>query len=399
MSTSNPFHHTKQQFEIPAGLVYLDGNSLGPLPRSAVEKASSTLTDEWGKLLIQGWNKAGWMEKPSATGNRLAALLGAPEGSVVMGDTLSIKVYQAVDAAMDLVPDRPVVLSDTGNFPTDLYMVEGLLKNRREGALRLVEPELLMSSMDESVGVVLITGVDYRTGRLHDTAAIIQKAHAIGAIVVLDLAHSAGAIPVNLSAENPDFAVGCTYKYLNGGPGSPAFIYVAKRHQAAIRPALAGWLGHAAPFAFEQTYTPGDGIERMRVGTPPVVALSILDASLDIWESVSIEAVREASITLSEQFIQGVESTCPELQLASPRDPNARGSQVSFRHPEGYAIVQALIHDGVVGDFRAPDLLRFGFAPLYLDADDIKIAVERLSVIMQERRWDQPHYRIKAAVT
>ena len=399
MTASSCFKHTKQQFYLPEDLVYLDGNSLGPLPLAATEKVSATLQKEWGELLIQGWNKAGWMAAPSKTGDRLATMLGAPAGSIVMGDTLSIKVFQAVDAAMDLVPDRAVVLSDSGNFPTDLYMVEGLLKNRSAGELKVVEPEHLASAIDPSVAVVLLTGVDYRTGRLHDTASIVKKAHAVGATVVLDLAHSAGAIPVNLHDENPDFAVGCTYKYLNGGPGAPAFIYVAPRHQQRIRPALSGWLGHAAPFAFDQHYTPADGVERMRVGTPPVVALSILDAALDIWEQVSMDAVRQASIKLSEQFIAGVESQCPELVLASPRDAQQRGSQVSFRHPEGYAIVQALISAGVVGDFRAPDILRFGFTPLYLDSDDVAKAVERLALIMREGRWDQPHFKIKAAVT
>ncbi len=339
------------------------------------------------------------MAQPRATGDRIARLLGAPEGSIVMGDTLSIKVYQAVDAAMDLVPERSVVLSDTGNFPTDLYMVEGLLKNRARGELQLVEPEKLLSSIDGTVAVVLLTGVDYRTGQLHDTRAITQKAHEVGATVVLDLAHSAGAIPVNLIDENPDFAVGCTYKYLNGGPGAPAFIYVATRHQSVISPALSGWLGHAAPFAFEPSYTPASGIDRMRVGTPPVVALSILEASLDIWDQVSMDDVRARSIELSEAFIAGVESHCPELTLASPRDAGQRGSQVSFRHPEGYAIVQALIADGVVGDFRAPDILRFGFTPLYIDIEDVGCAVDRLAAIMKERRWDQPHFKVKAAVT
>ncbi|MEM9009632.1 MAG: kynureninase [Pseudomonadota bacterium] len=393
------FSHQRAQFTLPEGLVYLDGNSLGPLPKAAPDRVARAMHEEWGKMAIGGWNRAGWIDMPDRVGDRIAGLIGAEPGSVTMGDTLSIKVYQTVAAALDLRPGRDVVLSDTGNFPTDLYMVEGLLRTRGAGSLRLVEPEEVMDALDDRVAVLMLTEVDYRTGRLHDMVALTERAHAVGALTVWDLAHSAGALPVDLAGAGADFAAGCTYKYLNGGPGAPAFVYVAPRHAERVQPALSGWLGHEAPFAFDLDYRPARGVSRMRVGTPPILGLVALDAALDVWEGVEMADVRRASIALSERFVAGVEARCPELTLASPRAPEARGSQVSFRFAEGYAAMQALIARGVVGDFRAPDIMRFGFTPLYLGPDDIDRAVEVLAEVLADRLWDRPEHRQRAAVT
>lgn len=394
------FASLRAQFDLPEGIIYLDGNSLGPLPKAAAARVARTITDEWGKLLITGWNKAGWMAQPSAIGDRIARLIGAEPGSVVMGDTLSIKVYQALASALEMNPTRRVILSDTGNFPSDLYMAEGLCRTLGpDYILKTVAPEDVFDAIDETTAVTMITEVDYRTGRKHDMKAITQRAHAKGALTVWDLAHSAGALPVHLADCQADFAVGCTYKYLNSGPGGPAFIYVAPRHQETARPALSGWLGHAAPFAFDLAYQPGAGIERMRVGTPPVLQLAALEASLDIWDQADMNDLRAQSILLTDRFITGVEASCPDLILASPRDGQMRGSQASFRHPEGYAIMQACIAHGVIGDFRAPDILRFGFTPLYTSEQDVDGAVAILAKIMANALWDRPEYKTRNRVT
>ncbi|MEM9551921.1 MAG: kynureninase, partial [Pseudomonadota bacterium] len=347
------FAATKQLFDLPDGVIYLDGNSLGPLPKAAPGRLGEMMRDEWGQMLITGWNNAGWMAQPARVGDRIARLIGAKPGHVVMGDTLSIKVYQALAAATEMRPDRKVILSDNGNFPSDLYMAEGLVKAFGRGLeLRVVDPEEVAGAIDHDLAVLMLTEVDYRTGRKHDMADLTRRAHAVGALTVWDLAHSAGALPVDLAGSGADFAVGCTYKYLNGGPGAPAFIYVAPRHADRAAPALSGWLGHEAPFAFDLDYRPAPGIERMRVGTPPVLQLTALETALDIWDRVEMADIRTASITLCDLFIAEVEATCPGLELASPRDGSQRGSQVSFRFAEGYAAMQALIARGVIGDFR-----------------------------------------------
>ena len=394
------FAATKALFALPEGVLYLDGNSLGPLPAAVPDRIDAMLREEWGQMLITGWNQAGWMEMPMRLGDRIGRLIGAEPGQVAVGDTLSIKVYQALAAALDLRPDRKVVLSDTGNFPSDLYIAQGLLKMLGpDYELRLVAPEEVEAAITDEIAVTLITEVDYRSGRLHDMAALTRKAHEVGAVTVWDLAHSAGATPVDLAGAGADFAVGCTYKYLNGGPGAPAFIYVAPRHAGRALPALSGWLGHEAPFAFDLDYRAGAGVERMRVGTPPVIQMAALDCALDIWEMTTMEQVRARSITLSELFIAEVEAACPGLTLASPRDPQARGSQVSFRFDEGYAAMQALIARGVIGDFRAPDIMRFGFTPLYLDEDDVRGAVAILAEILNDKLWDRADYNARTAVT
>ena len=394
------FARTRTLFHLPEGVVYLDGNSLGPLPLAARERVSRVLSDEWGELLIRGWNEAGWMEAPARIGARISGLLGAAPGTVTMGDTLSVKVYQALAAALDLRPGRRVVLSDSGNFPSDLHIARGLIHSLDRGhELRLVAPEAVGDALDESVAVLMLTEVDYRTGRRHDMRSLTRAAHAAGALTIWDLAHSAGALPIRLEEAGADFAVGCTYKFLNGGPGAPAFIYAAARHIEQVRPVLSGWLGHVAPFAFDLEYCPGTGIERMRVGTPPILGLAALDAALDVWDGVSIDAVAAKSAELSELFIAQIERRCPELELVSPRAPGERGSQVSLRFADAYPFMQALIARGVIGDFRPPDILRFGIAPLYLDAGDLVRAARIMEALLAERSWDRPHFRRMKAVT
>lgn len=394
------FELTRSKFYLPDGLVYLDGNSLGPLPIAANERLTTALDEEWGKQLIRGWNEAGWMALPTRLGDRIGKLIGAPAGTTTVGDTLSIKVYQALAAALSLNSGRKVVLSDRGNFPTDLYMAEGLLQSLDKGhELKLVEPDRIADAITSNVAVLMLTEVDYRTGRKHDMAHITRVAHDAGVIVVWDLAHSAGAFPVDLTACEADFAVGCTYKYLNGGPGAPAFIHVRKDHLDKVRPTLSGWLGHEQPFAFDLDYRPGAGIERMRVGTPPVLQMVVLEKALEIWSDVDMADVRIRSIALSEQFIREVEAGCNAVALASPRDSDQRGSQVSFRFEQGYAAMQALIARNIVGDFRAPDIMRFGFCPLYNTVADVSKAASAICDIVNNRLWDREEFLVRKAVT
>ncbi|MGP6088952.1 kynureninase [Antarctobacter jejuensis] len=390
----------KDLFELPEGVIYLDGNSLGPLPKGAVERAATVMRDEWGQELIRAWNTAEWMALPQKVGDRIAGLIGAPEGTVATGDTLSIKVYQALAAALKMRPDRRVILSDSGNFPSDLYMAQGLIGTIDKGyELRTPAPEEVADAITDEVAVVMLTQVDYRSGRMHDMKALTEKAHAAGAVMIWDLAHSAGAVPVGMTACNAEFAVGCSYKYLNGGPGAPAFIYVRPDLVEKVEPALSGWLGHAAPFAMEPGYRPAMSTERMRVGTPPILQLAVLDAALDAWEGVDMNDLRAASVALCERFIREVEVRCPTLRLASPRDAQLRGSQVSFAFEDGYAAMQALIDRGVIGDFRAPDIMRFGFTPLYIDEADVVAAAEIIAEVIVQGLWRDPKYQVRSRVT
>ena len=394
------FAATRRLFDLPPGLVYLDGNSLGPLPKGARARLSREVECEWGEKLIRGWNESGWMDLPATVGDKIAPLVGAASGTVVASDSTSVNLHKALTAALSLAHERRVVLSDSGNFPTDLYVAQMALKALDKGhQLKVVAPEAVADAIDGSVGVLMLTEVDYRTGRRHDMKTLTSRAHDAGAIVIWDLAHSAGALPVDVAGAEADFAVGCGYKYLNGGPGAPAFIYVRPGIGNRIDPALAGWMGHEAPFVFDQAYRPGAGVQRMRVGTPPILSMAALDAALDVWVGVSIEDVRVRSIELSERFIAEVEQRCPQLVLASPRDPAQRGSQVSFRFADGYPAMQALIARGVIGDFRAPDIMRFGFTPLYLDMDDVVRAAEALERIIRDGLWDRPEFHKRAAVT
>ena len=390
----------KELFDLPDGVIYLDGNSLGPLPRGAIERARHVIGQEWGQELIRAWNTAGWMALPQHVGDRIARLIGAAQGSVATGDTLSIKVYQALAASLKLRPGRRAILSDSGNFPSDLYMAEGLIRMiGKDYELRTPAPEDVLDRIDKDVAAVMLTQVDYRTGRMHDMAAVTQAAHAAGAVMIWDLAHSAGAVPIDMAGSRAEFAVGCTYKYLNGGPGAPAFIHVRPDIVEEVEPALAGWLGHDAPFAMEPSYRPAMSTERLRVGTPPIVQLAILDRALDVWEGVDMVEVRTASIALSELFIAEVEARCPGLALASPRNPAERGSQVSFAFEHGYPAMQALIDRGVIGDFRAPDIMRFGFTPLYIDESDVLAAAETLETVIARELWRDPKYQTRSRVT
>ena len=395
------FAKTRQMFDIPTGMIYLNGNSLGPMPKAAPAAMNSFLLDEWRTELIRGWNTKNWFMQSNTLGDRVGSLIGAAQGTTVVGDTLSIKVFQAVAASLFMAPQRRIILSDSGNFPTDLYMVEGLMKLRDVGyTLRTPAPEDVLGQITDEVATVMVTEVDYRTGRKHDMQAIISKAHSVGATVVWDLAHSIGALPVDLEGTDADFAVGCTYKFLNAGPGAPAFIYVAPRLLDTVEPALSGWFGHEAPFAFDLDFRPMPGkIDRMRVGTPSIAAFSLLDAALNVWKEVDMEDVRSTSIELSEAFIYAVEASCPSLTLASPRDPNKRGSHVAFEFEHGYECMQALIAHGVIGDFRSPNIMRFGITPLFINLDDIEQAVMILKDILETKSWSKPEFQSRALVT
>lgn len=390
----------REDFELPSGVIYLDGNSLGPLPRLARERVSSAAAEEWGTMLVRGWTEAGWIDLPKRVGERIAGLIGAEPGTVIAADSTSVNLFQLLSAALAMRPGRRVILSDTGNFPSDLYVAQGLVA-AIGGRLITTAPDKVADAIDESIGVLMLTEIDYRTGRLHDMRALTAKAHAVGALTVWDLAHSAGALPVDLTGSGADFAVGCGYKYLNGGPGAPGFLYVRPDHAPNIRPALCGWMGHAAPFAFQPDYRPAPGIERMRIGTPPILSMTALDAALELWDGVAMDALRMRSKALSERFIAEVEMHAKGhgLMLASPRDPDQRGSHVSFHCPEGYAVMQALIARGVIGDFRAPDLIRFGFAPLYNTEAEITEAARLIGAVLDSREWDRPEFRTRAQVT
>ena len=395
------FQKTRAMFDIPDGMIYLNGNSLGPMPKSAPEAMNRFLNDEWRTELIKGWNTKNWFMQTNTLGDRIGRLIGAEPGTTVVGDTLSIKVFQSVAAGLSMAPERKIILSDNGNFPTDLYMVEGLMKLKADGyELKIPDPENVLDHIDDQVAVVMVTEVDYRTGRRHDMKSIIEKAHRCGATVVWDLAHSAGAIPVDVNGLDADFAVGCTYKYLNAGPGAPAFIYVAPRLLDTVEPALSGWYGHEAPFAFDTDYRPMPGkIERMRIGTPSIASFSLLAAALDVWDEVEIEDLYARSVELSELFIREVEAQCPGVTFVGPRDAEQRGSHIAFRFEHGYPCMQALIEQGVIGDFRAPDIMRFGITPLFVDQKDITNAVEILRGILVDETWKAERFQTRSQVT
>jgi kynureninase len=394
------FAATRQKFDLPEGLVYLDGNSLGPLPKSVAARVSREITVGWGEKLVRGWNEHGWIDMQLEAGNRVATLVGAPRDSVIVADSTSVNLFKVLTAALAMAGERRVIVSDSGNFPSDLYVAQGVIGTLARGhALRIVAPEDVEDAVDADTAVLMLTEVDYRTGRRHDMRRLTEKAHAAGALVIWDLAHSAGAFPVDLEGCRVDFAIGCGYKYLNGGPGAPAFLYIRPDHADQIKPSLAGWMGHEAPFAFDLDYRPAPGIDRMRVGTPPILSLAAFTSALEVWEGVDLAAVRARSVELCELFIREVETRCPELELASPRDAAIRGSQISFRFHEGYAVMQALIANGVIGDFRAPDIIRFGFTPLYVSAEDVTKAAAVLERVMREKLWDRPEFRTRAKVT
>jgi kynureninase len=401
LDAADPLRRFREKFILPEGVIYLDGNSLGALPKETVSRIADVVTREWGQDLITSWNKNDWIGLGRRIGDKIAQLIGAGSGEVMVADSTSINVFKLLSSALDLNPGRSVILSDDGNFPTDLYMAQGLADLRRDEVTLKVVPEAeLADAIAPDIAVVMATEINYRTGRRHDLQDLTRRAHDVGSLVLWDLAHSAGALPVDLNGMRADFAVGCGYKYLNGGPGAPAFLFVAERHLEKVKPPLSGWLGHDAPFAFDLAYRPAQGIQRNVCGTPPVLSLSALEVGVDIALSANLQAVREKSLALCDLFVALVEARCPGIfRLVSPRYGEGRGSQVCFGHEQGYAIVQALVHAGVVPDFRAPDILRFGFAPLYVGFADLWDAADRLALIMSEERWRNPTFQRRAAVT
>ncbi|MEU6999691.1 kynureninase [Nonomuraea sp. NPDC046570] len=392
LDDQDPLKGFKDEFVLPHGVIYLVGNSLGALPRRTPERVARAVSEEWGRELVGGWNSAGWYAQPLTTGDRLAPLIGAGAGQVVVGNTTSITVFQAVSAALRLRPGRRVIVGDVTNFPTDNYMLEGLVK-ALGGDYEIRD---FAEPLGDDVAVVLLSEVNYRTGARYDVPAVTARVQAAGALMVWDVCHSAGAMQVDVSMA--DFAIGCTYKYLNGGPGAPAFLYVNPRHQADAENVLSGWYAHAEPFAFEAGFRPADGIRRFTVSTPHVLSFAALEAALDMWERVDMAEVRAKSVALTSLFIDLVEAGT-DLELASPRDPERRGSQVCFTHPDGYPVMRALIDRGVHGDFRAPDILRFGFAPLYIGYADVYDAARTLIEVLGKELWRDEKYAQRLAVT
>lgn len=402
LDRADPLRPFRDRFALPEGVIYLDGNSLGAMPKATPERVREVVEVEWGRDLIRSWNLNGWVDIQQRTGAKIGRLIGAREGETVVADSTSVNVFKALAAALDLRPDRRVILSEPANFPTDLYVAEGLARHLGRGhRLRLAEPDEIEGAITDEVAVVMLTHVNYRTGRMHDMQRITERAHACGAIMLWDLAHSTGAVPVNLTAADADLAVGCGYKYLNGGPGAPAFIYVAARHQRNIMPALAGWWGHASPFEFQQSFRPADGIDRFTVGAPPIISLTALEAGVDLMTEAPMAALRAKSVKQGEIFqtLVAQELEAGTLTLVSPASSAMRGSQISYACSNGWPMMRALIDRGVIGDFRAPDILRFGFTPLYLGYAELWDAIATLKAILAERAWDRPEYHARTRVT
>ena len=407
LDATDPLAPLREQFDLPPGVIYLDGNSLGVLPRTTAARVQQVVKDEWGVGLIRSWNSAHWMDLPARIGDKIARLIGAGAGEVVTADSTSVNLFKVLSAALTITradaPARRVILSERSNFPTDLYIAEALARERGF-ELQLAEPEDLAGLLNAQTAVLMLTHVNYRTGRMHDMAALTQQAHAAGALTIWDLAHSAGAVPVDLRGADADFAIGCGYKYLNGGPGAPAFVWAAPQHVDRFWQPLSGWIGHAAPFEFTPGYRPAAGITRYLCGTPAVLSLAALECGVDTLLAAEplggLAALRNKSLALTRQFAQQVQATCPDLELVSPADDARRGSQVCFAHASmGYPVMQALIARGVIGDFRAPDILRFGFTPLYLRHVDAWDAAEHLRQVLHSGEWQRPEFNQKQAVT
>ena len=407
LDAADPLAPLRELFHVPAGLIYLDGNSLGVLPRATAARVQQVVAQEWGEGLIRSWNSAGWMDLPARVGDKIARLVGAGTGELVVADSTSVNLFKVLAAALAIAredaPARRTIVSERSNFPTDLYIAESLAA-QHGCELVLVEPEGLAAALDARCAVLMLTHVNYRSGRMHDMAAVTAAAHAAGALVIWDLAHSAGAVPVDLAGSGADFAVGCGYKYLNGGPGAPAFVWAHPRHVERFWQPLAGWIGHAAPFEFTPGYRPAPGIARYQCGTPAVLSLAALECGVDTVLAAEplggMAALRAKSLALTRLFAERVQATCPGLALASPAADAERGSQVCLSHPDiGYAVVQALIARGVIGDFRAPDVLRFGFTPLYLRHVDAYDAAEHLRQVLERGEWRRPEFNQRRAVT
>lgn len=401
---SDPLRHFRDRFALPEGVIYLDGNSLGARPRAVSERLRHAVEHEWGEDLIRSWNTAGWIDLPQRVGDKIGKLIGARPGETVVADSTSVNLFKVLAAAVGLRPGRLRIVSQCDNFPTDLYMAQGLAALLGQGHELVLLPDdpdadTVTAALDADTAVLMLTHVNYRSGRIHDMGRLTGAAHAAGALAIWDLAHSAGALPVDLNGANADFAVGCGYKYLNGGPGAPAFVWVAERHQAGFSQPLSGWMGHAAPFAFDAEYRPARGIGRYLCGTPPVLGATALECGVELMLEADMERVREKSIALTGLFIELVERHCPGLELASPRDVDLRGSQVSFRHEQGYVLMQALISRGVIGDFRAPDIVRFGFTPLYTSYCDVGDAVTLMAGLLETGDWNRPEFHARSIVT
>jgi kynureninase len=406
LDAQDPLAPLRDQFTLPEGTIYLDGNSLGVLPRATPARVAEVVQREWGEQLIESWNSAQWIDLPQRVGDKIARLVGAGPGELVVADSTSVNLFKVLSAAALIAqadaPAKRAIVSERDNFPTDLYIAETLARERGFELVLVDAPEQIAPRLAQGdVAILMLTQVNYRTGRLHDMAALTQAAHAAGTLAVWDLAHSAGALPVHLARDDADFAIGCGYKYLNGGPGAPAFVWVHPRHAERFRQPLSGWMGHAAPFAFTPAYEPAAGIARYLCGTPPVIQIAALECGVDTLLAAEplggMAALRRKSLALTDLFMQLVGQG---LETVTPRDHALRGSQVSFsRHDGGYAIVQALIARGVVGDFRAPDILRFGFTPLYLRFVDVWDAVEHLRQVLESGEWKQERFNKKAAVT
>ena len=400
LDAEDPLAARRERFALPAGVIYLDGNSLGALPKSVAPRLARAVEHEWGVGLIRSWNDADWYPAPQRVGNRIARLIGAADGEVVCADSTSVNLFKVLVPALRMRAGRTRIVGERGNFPTDAYVASGVaeLMNAQFVAL---EPDQVLAAIDETTAIVSLTHVNYKTGRVYDMAGITRRAHEAGALVVWDLCHTAGAMPCDLNGCDADFAVGCGYKYLNGGPGAPAFVFVAKRHQDAVRQPLTGWHGHARPFEFTQDYAPGSGIDRMLVGTASQLGLIALEEALTAFDGVDLQQLRRKSEAMTELFIRLVDQELAPygFGIASPRDVAQRGSQVSLTHAQGYAIVQALIARGVIGDFRAPDILRFGFAVLYLRFADVWDAVAQLKDVMASEAWNTSEFLERKAVT
>jgi kynureninase len=399
LDAADPLGFARERFTLPAGVIYLDGNSLGALPVAAPPALARTAERQWGEDLISSWNKHGWIEWPTRIAAKLGPIVGARSDELLIADSTSVCLFKLLAAAVRARRGRKKILTRTCNFPTDLYVAQGLA-DMLGLELKAVEPDEILTAIDEDTAVVTLTQVDYRSAAILDMARINAAARAVGALTVWDLSHSAGAIELDLDSSGCDLAVGCGYKYLNGGPGAPAFIYVAHRLQAELQSPLQGWMGHAEPFAFWDEYRPASGVMRFLSGTPPILGMAALEAGIATFDGIAMKDIAAKSRGLSQLFIDEVERRCgDEIRLASPRDPAQRGSHVVFAHDESYAIMQALIARGVIGDFRAPDLMRFGFAPLYNSHVEMVRAAEILAAILQSREWDQPFFKARAKVT
>jgi kynureninase len=399
LDAADPLRSARDRFRIPQGVIYLDGNSLGPLPAATADRLREVVEQQWGGDLIASWNTHDWIDAPIRIAAKLAPVVGASPNELLIADSTSVCLFKLLAAAVQARPGRGTILTEAGNFPTDLYVAQGLADTLGL-KLKAVSAGEVAGAIDEDTAVVTLTHVDYRSAARHDIARVNAAAHAAGALSLWDLSHSAGAVALDLDRDGCDLAVGCGYKYLNGGPGAPAFIYVAESLQDELRPPLQGWFGHADPFAFEADYRPAAGITKFLTGTPSIIALAALEAGLDTFSGIDVAQIEAKSRALSLLFIDEVEARCgAEVTLASPRDPVARGSHVSFAHPQGYAIMQALIDRRIIGDFRAPDLVRFGFAPLYNRFEDVWRAAEALGDVLATRAWDEPRFHRRAKVT